>query len=103
MADTFKFDLGAEARDRVTGYRGVITARCQHLTGCNTYGVMRKADDKGEIADPHWFDEQRIALVLRRVDGLEIPQIAEYMGLSVSTVKRRLKLAEALLERTRER
>jgi RNA polymerase sigma-70 factor, ECF subfamily len=47
--------------------------------------------------------EQRIALVLRRVDGLEIPQIAEYMGLSLSTVKRRLKAAEALLERNRER
>ncbi|MFZ5892048.1 MAG: RNA polymerase sigma factor [Myxococcota bacterium] len=47
--------------------------------------------------------EQRIALVLRRVDGLEIPQIAEYMGLSLSTVKRRLKAAEALLERTGER
>jgi RNA polymerase sigma-70 factor (ECF subfamily) len=47
--------------------------------------------------------EQRIALVLRRVDGLEIPQIAEYMGLSLSTVKRRLKAAEELLERTGER
>lgn len=47
--------------------------------------------------------EQRIALILRRVDGLEIPQIAEYMGLSASTVKRRLKAAEELLERSRER
>jgi RNA polymerase sigma factor (sigma-70 family) len=47
--------------------------------------------------------EQRVALVLRRVDGLEIPQIAQYMGLSASTVKRRLKAAEELLERSRER
>lgn len=47
--------------------------------------------------------EQRIALVLRRVDGLEIPQIAETMGLSLSTVKRRLKAAEELLERAGER
>jgi len=46
--------------------------------------------------------EQRVALVLRRVDGLEIPQIAEYMGLSASTVKRRLKAAEELLERSRD-
>lgn len=45
--------------------------------------------------------EQRIALVLRRVDGMEIPQIAEYMGLSMSTVKRRLKTAEEELERHR--
>jgi RNA polymerase sigma-70 factor, ECF subfamily len=45
--------------------------------------------------------EQRIALVLRRVDRMEIPQIAAYMGLSMSTVKRRLKTAEEELERRR--
>jgi RNA polymerase sigma-70 factor, ECF subfamily len=43
--------------------------------------------------------EERIALVLRRVERLEIPEIAEQMGLSTSTVKRRLNAAEARLER----
>ena len=47
--------------------------------------------------------QARIALVLRRVDGLEVPDIARRMGLSLSTVKRRLKMAEELLERHRER
>ena len=47
--------------------------------------------------------QERIALVLRRVEGLEIPQIAEYMGISSSTVKRRLNVAEARLERARRR
>ena len=47
--------------------------------------------------------QARIALVLRRVDGLEVPDIARRMGLSLSTVKRRLKMAEELLERSRER
>jgi RNA polymerase sigma-70 factor (ECF subfamily) len=49
----------------------------------------------------HLPAEQRVALVLRRVDGMEIPQIAEAMGLSASTVKRRLKAAEEWLERSR--
>ena len=49
----------------------------------------------------HLPAEQRVALILRRVDGLEIPQIAEQMGLSMSTVKRRLKAAEELLEQSR--
>jgi len=49
----------------------------------------------------HLPAEQRVALVLRRVDGMEIPQIAEVMLLSVSTVKRRLKAAEESLERSR--
>jgi RNA polymerase sigma-70 factor (ECF subfamily) len=43
--------------------------------------------------------EERLALVLRRVERLEIPEIAEQMGLSVSTVKRRLHAAEARLLR----
>jgi RNA polymerase sigma-70 factor (ECF subfamily) len=43
--------------------------------------------------------EERIALVLRRVERLEIPEIAEHMGLSISTVKRRLNAAEAQLLR----
>jgi RNA polymerase sigma-70 factor (ECF subfamily) len=43
--------------------------------------------------------EERVALVLRRVERLEIPEIAEQMGLSVSTVKRRLHAAEARLSR----
>lgn len=47
--------------------------------------------------------EERIALVLRRVEGLEIPQIAQHMQLSISTVKRRLNAAEARLERATRR
>jgi len=43
--------------------------------------------------------EERIALVLRRVERLEIPEIAEQMGLSISTVKRRLSAAETGLTR----
>ena len=38
--------------------------------------------------------ELHIALVLRRVDGLSVDEIAEQMRLSVSTVKRRLAAAE---------
>jgi RNA polymerase sigma-70 factor (ECF subfamily) len=45
--------------------------------------------------------EERVALILRRVEEMEIPQIAEQMGLSMSTVKRRLKAAESWLERAR--
>jgi RNA polymerase sigma-70 factor, ECF subfamily len=47
--------------------------------------------------------EERIALVLRRVETMEVAQIADHMGLSVSTVKRRLAAAEIRLERARRR
>jgi DNA-directed RNA polymerase specialized sigma24 family protein len=41
--------------------------------------------------------EVRLALVLHRVEGLSVPEVAERMELSVSTVKRRLAVAERRL------
>lgn len=43
--------------------------------------------------------EDRMALVLRRVEGMAIGEIAAHLGRSVATVKRRLKSAEAHLAR----
>ncbi|HYO96365.1 MAG TPA: sigma-70 family RNA polymerase sigma factor [Polyangiaceae bacterium] len=47
--------------------------------------------------------EERMALVLRRVEGMEIAEIAASMGLSVATVKRRLSAVQARLSRARQR
>lgn len=47
--------------------------------------------------------EARIALVLRRVEGLTVAEIAERMELSVATVKRRIEEAEVLLAARLER
>jgi RNA polymerase sigma-70 factor (ECF subfamily) len=46
--------------------------------------------------------EMHVALVLRRVEGLSVDQIAEQMRLSVSTVKRRLAAAERQLDAWRD-
>jgi RNA polymerase sigma-70 factor (ECF subfamily) len=41
--------------------------------------------------------EERVALVLRRVEGMELTEIAEHMGISLATVKRRIVSAERRL------
>jgi RNA polymerase sigma-70 factor (ECF subfamily) len=38
--------------------------------------------------------EERVALVLRRIEGMDLAAIAQHMHLSLATVKRRLKSAE---------
>jgi len=52
------------------------------------YGIL------GELAV-----EDRTAVILRRVEGMAIGEIAEHMGRSLATVKRRLASAEAHLAR----
>jgi RNA polymerase sigma-70 factor, ECF subfamily len=47
--------------------------------------------------------EERVALVLRRVEGMELLEIAAEMKLSLATVKRRLSAAEGRLERAKAR
>jgi RNA polymerase sigma-70 factor, ECF subfamily len=45
--------------------------------------------------------EEGLALVLRRVDGYQLEEIATMMNLSLATVKRRLNAAERLLDTAR--
>ena len=47
--------------------------------------------------------EMHVALVLRRIEGLSVDEIADQMHLSVSTVKRRLSAAEGRLDAWMER
>jgi RNA polymerase sigma-70 factor (ECF subfamily) len=46
--------------------------------------------------------QARIALVLQRIEGMSVHEVAAQMQLSESTVKRRLRLAEAKLAERRE-
>ena len=59
----FKYNLGSEVKDKITGYSGIIRGRSQYLTGCNTYGIQSR-----ELKDsrPHewvWVDEDLIHLI----------------------------------------
>jgi len=60
----FTFNLGDEVKDKITGYKGVIRARSQYLTGCNTYGIQsQKLTKEGAPQDWKWFDEDQLSLL----------------------------------------
>jgi RNA polymerase sigma-70 factor, ECF subfamily len=54
---------------------------------------VRRVYQRIELLDP----EERIALVLHRVDGCTLPELCEQMQLSLATVKRRIQSAERKL------
>jgi len=45
--------------------------------------------------------QERVALVLHRVEGMTLPEVAEHMKLSLTTVKRRIAAAELTMLRRR--
>lgn len=57
-----KIELGAEARDKVTGFSGIVTARATYLTGCDQYVLSPKVDVDGKVPEAHWFDENRLVV-----------------------------------------
>lgn len=51
--------LGSKAKDRITGFVGVITGHSRYITGCDQYLLNPPAKD-GALVDSQWFDEQRL-------------------------------------------
>ena len=70
----FKFELGETAIDIITEFEGLIIARSQHITGCNTYALKRKVQPDGTIKDAEWFDEPRLNLVNQEVLELQLDE-----------------------------
>ena len=58
-----KLKLGQEAKDKITGFQGIITGQATYLTGCDQYALQPKCDKPGTYPDANWFDEGRIELI----------------------------------------
>jgi quinol monooxygenase YgiN len=59
----FKYELGSEAKDRITGLEGVITGIVIHLNGCIRYNITsKKRTVEGKMIED-WVDEQQIILL----------------------------------------
>tara|TARA_R110000787_G_scaffold19874_15_gene59179 strand:- start:2501 stop:2764 length:264 start_codon:yes stop_codon:yes gene_type:complete len=54
----FKINNGDMVKSETTGITGVITARSDHLHGCNRYFVQPKAGKDNKYPDGYWFDEE---------------------------------------------
>lgn len=57
---TFLYQHGVYVEDRITGFKGVITARADYLTGCNQYFVKPPVDKEGKHVDGEWIDEHAL-------------------------------------------
>jgi hypothetical protein len=59
-APVFKFELGEHAKDVITGLKGVVTGRCQYLTGCTQFLIQPPGAKAGQPQTSHWVDEGKL-------------------------------------------
>ena len=52
--------LGKNAKDKVTGFEGVVTTMSYDLYGCIQAIITPPANKDGKKEDSHWFDVARL-------------------------------------------
>jgi hypothetical protein len=55
-------NFGKKAKDKVTGFEGIITAKCLYMYGCSQYLLTPPIDKDGKKRDGEWFDTGRIEI-----------------------------------------
>lgn len=63
--------LGKKAKDKITGFEGIIIGRAQYLYGCDQYGLAPEAKD-GKVLETNWFDEGRVEITGDGVSAKEV-------------------------------
>ncbi len=76
-------------------YDGELPERVSHTTDVSGRAAVRRLYAILDELDP----ESRLVFVLRHIEGLELVDVAAAMGLSLSTMKRRLEKASTLVLR----
>jgi len=56
----FKIELGVKVESKITGFMGRVTARAEHVNGCNRYFVQPTVDKDGKLPDGYWTDEMEL-------------------------------------------
>lgn len=52
--------IGSKAKDKITGFSGVITGYCIYISGCHQALLIPPVKEDGAFQDGHWFDIQRL-------------------------------------------
>ncbi len=58
--EKFLVELGAHVQSKISGLRGVVVARSEHINGCNRYYIQPKVDKDGKLPDGWWLDENEL-------------------------------------------
>jgi hypothetical protein len=63
FSEIFAISLGKKARDKVTGFTGIISYAIEYLYGSTQYGLLPQIDKDGKVGEGQQFDEGRIEII----------------------------------------
>lgn len=55
-----EIEFGVKAKDKISGFQGIVIGKAQYLTGCDQVCLKPSVDKEGKMQDAHWFDEGAI-------------------------------------------
>ena len=62
----FTIELGITVESKISGFKGVVTSRSEHLNGCNRYWIAPKVGEDGKLPEGNWLDEDELVAVISK-------------------------------------
>lgn len=69
-----KFKMGQKVIDRISGFKGIITAIAQYYNGCVRYQVQPRMNKNEEFQDSEMIDQEQLDLIPEK-KKLKVPTI----------------------------
>lgn len=67
-----KVKLGVKARDKITGFTGIVIAKSKWLTGCDQFALKPPVEKDGKMQEAHWFDKGAVEYVDAGINKEEV-------------------------------
>lgn len=61
------FQFGQEVKDKITGFKGIVTGKCSYITGCEQYLVQPKSKVSDKKPEAIWFDIDRLEVIGKKI------------------------------------
>lgn len=55
--------MGAKARDKISGFTGIVVGRCAYITGNDDILILPPVGKDGAYVEAKWFDVDRVERV----------------------------------------
>lgn len=56
-------ELGVNAKDKITGFKGIAVGRASYITGCDQYLIQPPVKEDGGHQEGRWIDIGRLEII----------------------------------------